>query len=139
MQGVNRPGVSKATVKKVRDVLNERGYQLEVRQKRQGSVFKNRSIAFLGLGEDALQSHSSAFMSTFNGVESVVSDVDLTLICAKSNSIQALPPHSNSHDGIVAPERRTKPQGWLALNHGAFAGSTPSEWLGSGIAIGSNP
>lgn len=99
----NSPGVSKATVNKVRDVLNERGYHLDVQRKRQGSVFKNRSIAFLVLGEDALQPHSSAFMRTFNGVESAVSDLDLTLIYAKSHSIQALPPQVlDGHvDGLI--------------------------------------
>lgn len=125
----NSPGVSKATVKKVQDVLNERGYHLEVQQKRQGSVFKNRSIAFLVLGEDALQSHSSAFMSTFDGVERAVSDVNLTLIYAKSNSIQSLPPQvlDGKVDGLILTGFRPRedvverlagiPSVWLSSHH----------------------
>lgn len=99
----NTPGVSKATIKKVRDVLEERGYQLDVQQRRRRPGFKNRSIAFLVLGEDVLQSYSSTFMRTFDGVESAVSDLGLNLIYAKSSSIQRLPPQvlGGQVDGLI--------------------------------------
>lgn len=99
----NHPGVSEETIRKVQDVLTDRGYQLDVQRKRTGSVFKNKCIAFLVLGEDALQPYSSNFISTFNGVESAVSDLGLALIYAKSYSVQALPPQilDGGVDGLI--------------------------------------
>ncbi len=99
----NSPGVSGATIKKVRDVLMERGYQLDIQRKRKGSVFKNRSVAFLVLGEDALQAYSSTFMRTFDGVENAVSDLGLNLVYAKSYSVQAIPSQilDGDIDGLI--------------------------------------
>jgi len=125
----NQPSVSKAAVKKVQDVLRERGYQLEVQRKRQGSGFRNRSIAFLVLGEDVLQPYSSAFMRTFDGVESAISDLGLTLIYAKSHTIEALPPQvlDGNVDGLilaglkpredVVERLREIPGVWLSSHH----------------------
>lgn len=97
------PGVSKSAVQKVEAVLREEGYKLDVQQKRQGGVFKYKTIAFLVLSEDVLQPYSLNFISTFNGIENAVSDLGLSLIYAKSSSVQSLPPQVlDGHvDGVI--------------------------------------
>jgi LacI family transcriptional regulator len=136
----NSPGVSQKAIDKVTSVLEKQGYRLDVRRKRGGGAFKNRSIAFLVLNKDVLQPYSAVFAQTVDGVESALAELGVSLIYAKSYSAQTLPHQvlDGAVDGLILTGLNPREDVVARLN------GVPSVWLcshherGQAVVLGGN-